>query len=189
MGIIPNRKRFKSWSMPTKILVIFGLLSLIIPFLIFFLELIFQKTPNEIIDNPIIHNEEHSQVTNTYIKKDPKKYLTYNLTGIKNFTLKRLIMDSLQISLDKDSKNTIEISQTGEVQLLSEGIDSYIYTGGFIKIIIDGNNCYEFQDFSIPSMRPNSKYILMNELDKVINVYVDENLDKFLKKINQCIKR
>lgn len=187
--IIPTWKRFKSWSMPTKIAVIGVLLTFIGVISSFFLN---SSSINN-VDSSTINNQIDSSTTNIYPDESDDKIkenntLVFSLLGVNNSKLKKLIKNFIKISFDKDSKNVIEISQTGEIQLLSEHSDSYIYTGGVVSVLINNNSCFEFEDYQIPAMRANPKSVIMNELNRVISSYVEENVNEFSKRIVQCIK-
>lgn len=187
--IIPTWKRFKSWSMPTKIAVIGVFLTFIGVISSFFPKS--SSTSN--IDSSTTKNLVDSSTTNIYNDKLDNRIienntLVYSLSGVRNSRLEKLIKKSIKISFDENSNNVIEISHTGQVQLLSENSDSYIYTGGVVNILINNSICTEFGGYPIPPMRANPKSVIQNELSRVLNIYVEENVNEFSKKIIQCIK-
>lgn len=188
MIIIPTWKRFKSWSMPNKFAYIVGVFTIVGVISSFFV----QNSTNN-VEMSTTNNNTDSSTTNIFIDKAEGKnkrddILVYSISGVKNLKLEKLIKDSLKISFNNNSDNIIEISYTGQIQLLSNNTESYIYTGGFISLIINDNICYEFENYKIPAMRANPKSIIVNELKKVISLSVEQNVNEFSKKIIQCLK-
>ena len=188
MIIIPTWKRFKSWNMPNRFAYVVGVITIIGIISSFFI-----KNSTNNVDLSTTNNKTESSTTNIFIEKveDENKVdnsLVYSILGVKNKKLEKLIKDSMKISFINNAANNIEISYTGQVQLLSNNSESYIYTGGFINLTINSNTCYEFENYKIPAMRANPKPIILNELKRVINLYVEQNVNEFSKKIIQCLK-
>ncbi|PZW42632.1 hypothetical protein LX95_00948 [Mesonia algae] len=150
---------------------------------------------NNVIDasSTTINNNDLS-TTNIYIDKTSKqkvidnKVITYKLIGKNSQELKKKIESGSNIKITNNSDNSIEVTHTGEILILSEGIDSYIFTGGNIEVLINGTICNINNDYKIPKLRPNSKKAISNEIQKIINKIVNENIYIFSNRIIQCIK-
>ena len=189
MKIIPTWKRFKSWSMPNRFAYVVGVFTIIGVISGFF----YENATNH-VDLSTSNNKIDSSTTNIFIEKardENKRDNTsiYSLSGVNSANLEKSIKNSTKISFENSAANTIEISHTGQVQLLSNNSDSYIYTGGIISLKINGNICYEFENYKIPAMRANPKSLIVNELKNVINLHVEQNVNEFSEKIVQCLKK
>lgn len=188
MIIIPNWKRFKSWSMPNRFAYVVGVFTII--GVIFGL---FIKSSTNNVDLSTTNNKTDSSTTNIFVDKTEDQIkkdntLVYSISGVKNLKLEKSIMDSMKISFINNSTNTIEVSHNGQIQLLSNNTESYTYSGGVVSIIINKNICYEFESYNIPAMRANPKPVITAELERVIKYYVNNNVNEFSKKIIECLK-
>jgi len=189
MKIIPTWKRFKSWSIPTRFMYVVGVFTIIGVVSVFFLK----DSRNNNIDSSTTNNVD-SSTTNIFIDKGDKRInndnsLVYSISGVENLRLENLIKQSSDITIADNSKNIIKITYTGQVKISSKNTESYIYNGGNVCIIINENVCYEFTNYKIDRIRPNPKTRIINELNRVISSYVEQNINEFSKKIIQCIKK
>jgi len=94
----------------------------------------------------------------------------------------------------KYSRNTfdykIEISKSGETILTNENKSLYKYSGGNIKLILNENDCYTFEDLVIPESMNlgNPLQPLNNSLDNKIKNLIKSNRDKIGIEIINCLK-
>lgn len=121
-----------------------------------------------------------------YVKKSSK--YEYTIIGTKNIYLVKQIKDLINIKFVTNSKKYIKITFTGEIRSLDKSNNSYYYTGGFLKIIVNDNCEHVFTEYKIEEMRPNSIDIINQELDNKINYYVDLNVTQISKKIVKCLQ-
>lgn len=136
---------------------------------------------NTVQRNNIIQN-------NVSVNTKPNK-ISYSIIGTSNRILLKDLKTLKKIEIVPDSKNVIEITFTGEISLLDKNSDTYIYSGGNVLIKVDNLNCYEFENLKILEMKPNSKNIIITEIQKNIDNYINNNPKLFLNKITECISK
>lgn len=117
----------------------------------------------------------------------PKEQNEFSITGTANSRLIKRLENSKVIVIVSNSPKIIDVSYTGTVAPF-EG-NMYYYSGGNVVLTINGICYHEFKEFKIDQMRPNPKNRIVEEIDKVINYYVETNLDLFSNKIIECIRK
>lgn len=149
-------------------------------------------TNNNQQTNTTINNENNIGDVINYSNygndKNVDKVIEYSIIGTSNKKLITAIENNQVINIVPNSSNKIEVTYEGSVTKLNENSNSYYFTGGYLIININDNKCYEFKNFIIKDMRPNSKDIINNEINNIIELYVEKNVNLMSKKIIECAK-
>jgi hypothetical protein len=183
LRIIPTIKRFKSWAMPTRFAYVVGIFT-IMGFVITAISVIVNTKRDKIIYNS--GEDKDKIISSDSLSKDTKK--TYRLNGISNLKLKKKLKRITNIDFNNNSNNEISIKYSGSILLLNEMSKSYIFTGGYVIIYVDGDCLHEFTEFIIPPMRPSPKSLILREINSKVSFFVNENVDKVAKQIVICLE-
>jgi lipopolysaccharide export LptBFGC system permease protein LptF len=146
-------------------------------------------------DSPIINGNNNTFQKNSYVinntvsSKKKSNENEYSIIGTSNKSLFKNIEKFGKIKLIPNSNYIIEITHTGEVSLLDKDSDAYIYSGGNVLVKVDNQNCFEFENLKIFEMKPNSKNSIINEIQKNIDNYINNNPKLFSNKIIECIRK
>lgn len=119
---------------------------------------------------------------------NPENQNHYSIEGTKNRVLINRITNLMKIKFVPNSKRYIKITHTGNILPLDKNTNTYYYTGGNVKIIINDNCYHEFENFKIDELRPNSISAINQEIDNSINHYIELNVQQFLNEIQKCVK-
>jgi hypothetical protein len=194
MKIIPSRYQWSKWSLPSKVTYISFIITVLALFVTILSPILFSNSKFNLDTKngniTIIEGNQNvfnSKVENT--EKLNKDTLEYSIKGTKNQALISLIEKKINIKIVSFSKNKINISHNGTLELLNENNNSYIYSGGNIFVSVNNNcNCV-FKNYKIPPMRASPKNVILNEIERVVNFYIDKNLSEVSNKIIACIKK
>lgn len=146
-------------------------------------------------DNTIINGnnntfQKNSTIVNNTISPTKKSNENeYSIIGTSNKSLIKNIENFGKIKLVSNSNYKIEITHTGEISLLDKDSDTFIYSGGNVLVKVDNQNCFEFENLKISEMKPNSKYAIINEIQKTIDNYINNDPKLFSNKIIECINK
>lgn len=111
----------------------------------------------------------------------------YSITGTANARLIKRLEKSNTVIIVPNSEKIIDISFTGSVMPYDGNM--YYYSGGNVVLVIDGICYNEFKEFKIDQMRPSTKKLLVEQIDKEVNVYIETNIELFSQKILECIRK
>lgn len=197
--MIPNKTRWKKWTLPSKagyigtICSIIGLLIALWP----------NSGKTDIItieqnnDNSVNVVRNKSNFNATVVDEDMKnpQPLNDDPRAVRKFRIKGVVCKSLQDGIN--SLNGVDVSDSfGEIIMFStsgriepvENTQSFFYTGGYLTVLI-GSVCeLRFENLSIPPMRPSSQLRIESEIQSSINEYVNEDPQIFIGRILQCIE-
>ncbi|MCG2430326.1 hypothetical protein [Aequorivita xiaoshiensis] len=176
-SIIPSKKKWNSWKMPTRVSYIASLVVIIT----FMMGLFNFKSKAELIQNitndsgDIIYLEESKEVSEGF---------NYEFKGRLGNLGKRIF----EFDTDKFDRNLIiKIDYTGSYIALIKNSDVANYTGG--KLFIEIENCnLEFLEFSIPNIGPAPKNILKQQIEEQFETLIFKNKDLILKRTKLCLK-
>jgi lipopolysaccharide export LptBFGC system permease protein LptF len=147
-------------------------------------------------DNTIIDGNGNKVERNSYIinnnrsdTQNKKNKTDYQVIGTSNNKFLNFLKKSQKINIVPNSVNVIEITFTGEISLLNQNSDTYIYSGGNVLLKVDNLNCHEFENLKISDMKPNSKNTIITEIQKNIDNYINNDPKLFLNKITKCINQ
>lgn len=146
-------------------------------------------------DNTIINGnnntfQKNSTIVNNTISPNKKSNENeYSIIGTANKSLIKNIENFGKIKLVTNSNYKIEITHTGEISLLDKDSDTFIYSGGNVLVKVDNQNCFEFENLKISEMKPNSKSAIINEIQKNIENYINNDPKRFSNKIIECTRK
>lgn len=129
--------------------------------------------------------EEQSETVNN---ETDVGIMQYELIGNYNQELINLLESSGKILIVAESEKRIKISHTANVFLFADDDEPSLYRlrEGFITISV--NKChYTIKELKIPAMGSSPKFVIENELEKVINSAISNNTKLISEKILQCL--
>ncbi|MBJ6368840.1 hypothetical protein [Snuella sedimenti] len=176
-SIIPSKKKWNSWKMPTRVGYVASLV-VIITFIVSLFNFNSKAKPIQDINNDagdVIYVEE---------SKENFEGFNYEVMGRLRNAGKRIF----EFDTDKFERNLfIKIDYTGSYIALINNSDVANYTGG--KLIIEIENCnLEFLEFSIPALGPAPKNILKQQVEEQFKTLIFKNKDLILKRTKLCLK-
>lgn len=180
-SIIPTRKKFNSWAMPTRIDYI-AFIFLLFNYCEDKIEK-YRSLKDEVL--PVINESNHNGDIIIYEnKKEVIKNFQISFDGI----LKDIGSKTIEIDKNIIKKNiVININYTGFYKALNNTTDIVNYSGGYIVIKID--SCIlNFIKFDIPSLGPAPKDILINQVEERFTLIFQKNINIINNRIEKCIK-
>lgn len=176
-SIIPSKKKWNSWKMPTRVSYIASLV-VIITFIVRLFNFNSKAEPIQDITNDagdIIYVEESKEISEAF---------NYEFKGRLGNLGKRIF----ELDTDKFKRNLfIKIDYTGSYIALIKNSNVANYSGG--KLIIEIENCnLEFLEFSIPNLGPAPKNILKQQVEEQFETLIFKNKDLILKRTKLCLK-
>lgn len=173
-SIIPRKKKWNSWKMPTRL----GYIASLVVIMAFIVSL-FKADPIQ----DIITNESGDII---YVKenKETIEDFNYEFKG-RLGNLGKMVFD---FETDKFERNlSIKIDYTGSYITLINNSNTTNYTGG--NLIIEIENCnLEFSEFSILPLGPAPKNILIQQVEERFKTFIFRNKDLILKRTKLCLK-
>jgi len=180
-SIIPNRKRFNSWSKPTKILVLAAVISLVLTFLSMFIGMLLEYYKKEPFNTETNYNENILVFESNKVNKA-------NFEISFGGKLSNVSIGKFEINKnDLDRNIKINIDYTGFYKTLNNQSDISNYSGGHIVIKIESCT-FNFSKLSIPPMGPAPENILINQVEEGFSKIFNENKDLIKNKIEACLK-
>jgi hypothetical protein len=173
-SIIPNRKRFNSWSKPTKIAVLASAFLVVT----YFIDKLIDYYKKEPFNSETNYNEK------IFVFESNKENFEISFGG----RLSNISIGKLYINEDKLERNIkINLDYTGYYKALNTQSDISNYSGG--HIVIKFESCtLNFSEFYIPPMGPAPKNILISQVEEGFSKILFENKDLIKKKIEICLK-
>jgi hypothetical protein len=176
-SIIPSKKKWNTWKMPTRAGYIASLV-VIITFIVGLFNTISKTEPKQENTNKtgdIIYVEEN---------KESIEDFNYEFKG----RLGNLGEMVFEFETDKFERNlSIKIDYTGSYLTLINNSDTANYTGG--NLIIEIENCnLELSEFSILPLGPAPKNILIQQVEQRFKTLIFRNKDQILKRTKLCLK-
>ena len=176
-SIIPTKKKWKSWKMPTRL----GYLASLVVIITFIISLFdfnskvdsIQHTSNE--EGDIIYVEENKEAIVDF---------NYEFQG-RLANLGEKVFDFETNKFKRDL--SIKIDYSGSYTALFSNSETVNYSGG--NLIIKIEKCYlELSDFSIPPLGPAPKNILIQQVEERFKTLVFRKKDLILKRTKLCLK-
>lgn len=177
-SIIPSRKKWNSWKMPTRA----GYIASLVVIMTFIVSLFnFNRKADQIND---ITNNEVGDIIYVEENKETIEDFNYEFKGRLGNLGKRVF----EFETDKFESNlSIKIDYTGSYITLINNSDTANYTGG--NLIIEIENCnLEFTEFSILPLGPAPKNILIQQVEERFKTLIFRNKDLILKRTKLCLK-
>ncbi len=194
MKIFPTKAQFKKWTLPSKIGVIAGYLTVIG----FLLTIISYFTPNTIIYNYYNHTEvtqasenaesqDKKLISNKELNKETSSIVYYSLIGNNNFKLIEEIEGNGKIIIDSNSENKISFSSSTTILVYGD-ISNNMFKSTRGSLIVEVNRCaIPLNQCIIPSFGPAPKEIIQNEINNKIDKFIEENIKLISQTVYRCI--
>ncbi|MBZ0326318.1 MAG: hypothetical protein K8F54_01820 [Altibacter sp.] len=193
MNLKPSDDQYENWSLPSKLIYKLykgslkdRLLNIALFVLSCALAIFLAMDCSN--NNDDTNKSSELESTDSSSKAEKSNISIFELEGTSNVNLKNEIQKLGNIKIITSSKNKIRLKISGSIQEIDKERQTYIFTGGNLIALVNGNICYEFKSLKLSSLRPAKQHQLESVIDKERESLININFIEISQKILECIK-